>query len=231
MPLRTIPTQAIDPFFMYEEGFRKVHIAAQQMGNVCIALCGSSSPDPGIPDNPNFITPGIICATCRKMLTVTLDKVVYNTQKLVTTSQTAEAMANFAKPRDKNVFFYNFVGHAITILDHNGDRLIGLRVDEKGRKAILRSNYKTRKGEFVRGTATNIMVKTMFHEAILEYPNQDSEPFPEPKDGVIFIVPGHTLRALQDAGRTDVFAPGPVARNAAGAIVGCWGLARYEEEK
>jgi hypothetical protein len=48
------------------------------------------------------------------------------------------------------------------------------------------------------------------------------EGLPPREEGVIFVVAGMTLAAIED--RPDVFAPGPLVRDGQGRVVGCRGL-------
>lgn len=131
--------------------------------------------------------------------------------------------------KDKqNCYFVNFVGHGINILDHNGEKLLGMSVDHRGRKAVIGSVFQTRRGAFIPNS--NVMVKTITTRVALELPNGEQEEFPAPREGTVYIVPVAALKVLQyDYGRQDVFAPGPLLRNSMGAIGGCAGLARFPE--
>lgn len=122
-----------------------------------------------------------------------------------------------------NLFLVNYVGHTISILDYNGKRILSLR--PRAHKALVDRVYETNENWL-----GNIMLKDMHPYVVLEDANRQVIPFPEPRAGVIYVVPASAQGVLVAQGRDDVYSPGPLFRDGTGSIIGCIGLAQYAAE-
>lgn len=228
--MKTVSTTQIKPFFMWDaESFRKVHICQQKLGMFYVALCGANTDDPSIPDDPEAVSENMICQKCNRQHTGALTSVQKNTRALIPQVQDEPDEEDTPVPSGKtetrpNLYMINHVGHSITILDYNGKRVLGLRPTHY--RALVDRDYKTN-GRWL----GNIMLKDLRPRVVLEDASRRSIPFPEPRAGVIYIVPSNAQAVLAAQGRDDVYSPGPVFHDATGSIIGCIGLAQYTAEE
>lgn len=120
-----------------------------------------------------------------------------------------------------NLTFVNLLGHPVTILNVFGESIMAINGD--GRKAILAHVYKTRPNAFF----GHVPIKDLTIQPAIWRAGVTNKVFPDPQPGTIYLVPANVAGYLFEAGRLDVFCPGPIVRED-GIIKGCVGIAQHK---
>ena len=118
-----------------------------------------------------------------------------------------------------NLFFVNLKGHAVTVLDLHGERVLAL--PSNGREAVIYHSYET-EGSWL----GNVPLKILSTTVVVREAGGRTTPFPEPERGKVYVVAAAVCARLMEDGRTDVYCPGPLVKDGSRTL-GCVGLARH----